>query len=161
MTSKLHGMVDLTSFIAAASDSLETNILRGGMRAAANEYAEGAREECRSEEVRATIKTSSRAEPGLVTAKIQTKGPGAQKAPWLEYGTDEHEITVKGDTVSLVIGGKFVGKSVDHPGARAHPFMRPPLDTREAAAIAAFSSYVAKRATKEGLTTPDAVEPDE
>jgi hypothetical protein len=161
MTAKRNGMVDLTSFFATLPANLELNVLRSALRAGAEEFADGAREECTSEEVRATIKTSSRAEPGLVTAKVQTKGKGAHKAPWLEYGTDEHEITVKGDTVSLVIDGKFVGKSVEHPGARAKPFIRPALATRETAAVDAIIRQARKRLTKEGLLTPDPEEREE
>lgn len=176
MSSKLHGMVDLTQVLAALPEGLEKNVLRGALKAGAEVFAEGAREECRSEEVRKTIKTSSRAEPGLVTAKIQTKGPGAQKAPWLEFGTDPHFISVDdeqsgGRTVrrinrlakegSLVIGGKFVGKTVHHPGAKPYPFMRPPLDTRETAAVDAMVSYARKRLTKEGILTPVPEEAEE
>lgn len=157
----MSGMVDFTSFLATLPENMERNVLRGALRAGAEEYADGAREECTSDEVRASIKTSSRAEPGLVTAKIQTKGAGAYKAPWLEYGTDEHEITVQGDTVSLVIDGKFVGKTVHHPGARARPFMRPPLATRETAAVDAMIGYARKRLTKEGLLQPAPEEPEE
>jgi len=176
MSTKLSGKVDLTAIIDALPGALERNVLRGGLRAAADVYADGAREECRSPEVRATIKTSSRAEKGFVTAKVQTKGPGSFKAPWLEYGTSEHYISVddeagEGRTVrrintlvregSLVIGGKFVGRSVLHPGARPYPFFRPAVDTREQQAVDAFTAYVVRRATKEGIFTPAPEEPDE
>ena len=176
MSAKLTGLVDLSRVLAELPSNLERNVLRGALRAGAEVFAEGAREGCRSSEVRASIKTSSRSQPGLVTAKIQTKGPGAYMAPWLEFGTDPHFISVDsaqsgGRTIkrinrdlkhdSLVIGGRFVGDTVFHPGARAFPFMRPAIDTRETAAIAAISGYIAKKATKAGLEQPAEIEPDE
>lgn len=176
MSSKLHGMIDLTSVLATLPEKLERNILRGALKAGAEVFADGSREECRSAEVRATIKTSSRAEPGLVTAKIQTKGPGAHKAPWLEYGTDPHFISVddeqsEGRTVrrintlekkgSIVIGGNFVGKTVHHPGAKPYPFMRPPIDNRQQAAVDAMVGYASNRIAKVGLNTPPPEEPEE
>lgn len=176
MSAKLNGGVDLARFLAELPANLERNILRGALKAGAEEYAEGAREGCRSSEVRATIKTVARSEPGLVTAKVQTKGPGSYKAPWLESGTDPHFISVDdtqsgGRTIarinkdtkngSLVIGGHFVGKTVHHPGARPFPFMRPAVDTREAAAISAIGNYIATKLTKAGLTTPLLEEPEE
>lgn len=152
--------------VAALPEQLERNILRGAIRAGAESYANRARENCRSDEVRATIKTSTRAEPGLITAKVQTKGPGAYKAPWLENGTEAHFISVDdaqsdGKTVrrinretargSLVISGKFVGTTVHHPGARPYPFMRPAADMGGPDALAAMGAYITARATKEGL----------
>lgn len=177
MTAKLKGGIDFAQLVAALSAQIETSIARGAVRAAAKVIAEGAREECRSEEVRESIKVSStRVEAGMVTVKVQTKGKGAYMAPWLEYGTDPHFISVDdeqsgGRTVrrinrevkrgSLVIGGAFVGKTVHHPGAIAHPFMRPALDTREAAAIVAAGEYIAARLTKAGLAAPYVEEPEE
>jgi hypothetical protein len=181
MTAKLKGGVALDQLLASLPAHMERNILRGALKAGAEEYAEGARENCRSDEVRDTIKVSSRSEPGIVSAKVQTKGPGAFKAPWLEHGTDPHFISVDdelsgGRTVSrinrlakepdsshsLVIGGEFAGSTVFHPGAKSHPFMRPAVDTREAEAIAAISNHIATKLTKEGLNSPPLPEePDE
>ena len=177
MTASLKGGADVGAFLAALPAQLEKNILRGALKAGAEVIAAGAREGCRSSEVRESIKTSSRADQGVVTAKVQTKGKGAYIAPWLEYGTDPHFISVDdaqrgGMTVrrinkktkegSLVIGGKFVGSTVHHPGAKPYPFMRPALDNREADAIAAIGGYIQTRLTKEGLNSPPPPEdPDE
>jgi hypothetical protein len=167
MTAKLTS--NLAAFLSSLPGNLERNILRGGLKAGAEVIADGAREGCRSAEVRATIGTTSRAEPGLVTAKVQTKGPGAYKAPWLENGTDPHYISVDpeqsgGRTVrkvnrlaqkgTLVINGVPVGDTVHHPGARPYPFMRPALDQREQQAIDAIGGYINRRLTKEGLAAP-------
>ena len=120
-----------------------------------------------SDEVREAISVVTKVEPGVVVAKVQVKGPGAFIAPWLEYGTDPHFITVDDsqrqgmsarriNTLSkagtLVISGQPVGKTVLHPGARPHPFFRPAFDTKEAEAIAAAQSYINARVSRSGIT---------
>lgn len=169
----MKGLEEMRRFLAELPTKLEQNILRGALRAGAEVYADGAREGCRSPEAKASIRTSSRIEPGVVTAKVKTQGPGAYLAPWLEFGTDPHYISVDasqsgGRTVArinretkrgtLVIGGKFVGDTVHHPGARPFPFMRPAIETRGADASAAIANYIRTRLTKEGLETAPAEE---
>ena len=180
MSASLKGGNALSDFLASLPANIERNVLRGALKAGADVIAEGAREGCRSEEVRASIKTSSRSEKGVVTAKVQTKGPGAFMAPWLEHGTDAHFISVDaaqsgGRTISrlnrlaksadsnhsLVIGGEFVGNTVFHPGAKPYPFFRPALDQRQAAAIAAIGAHIGLKMTKVGLETPDTADDDE
>ncbi|MFD1951371.1 HK97 gp10 family phage protein [Sphingomonas arantia] len=176
MSVTMRGGADFNAFLAALPQNIERNVLRTALKAGADVFAEGAREECRSEEVRGTIQTSSRSEKGIVTAKIQTKGDGAFKAPWLEFGTDPHFISVDDDQTggktvrrinleakrgSLVIGGMFVGSTVYHPGARPYPFMRPAVDTRETAAIAAISAHIAGKMTRAGIETPAPEDPAE
>lgn len=170
MTASVEGLATLSNFLASLPENIERNVLRGALKAGADEIADGAREACRSEEVRASIKTTSRSEKGAVVAKVQTKGPGAYLAPWLEHGTDPHFISVDeaqsgGRTIrrinrqvkegSLVIGGQFVGKTIHHPGAKPYPFMRPALDQRQAAAITAIGNHIGLKMTKAGLETPD------
>jgi len=179
MTANIRGLADISQFLSSLPANLERNVLRTALKAGAEVIAEGAREECRSREVRATIGTTSRSEAGLVTAKVQTKGDGAFKAPWLENGTDPHFISVDeeqsgGKTVrrinvltkkagghSLVIGGTFVGGTVFHPGAQPYPFMRPAADTRAAAAITAIGDHIARKMTKAGIETAPPSEPEE
>lgn len=61
-----------------------------------------------------------------------------------------------GEPLSLVINGQFVGQSVNHPGASAHPFMRPAIDAKQAQAVSAVADYVrARLATINGLDKPD------
>ncbi|MCZ4341518.1 HK97 gp10 family phage protein [Sphingomonadaceae bacterium G21617-S1] len=169
-------MADLTAYLEQLSGSLDDKVARGALKDGANVIAEGARDECKSSEVRASIKTSSKVEPGIVSAKVETKGKGAYLAPWLEYGTEEHFISVDetqsgGRTArrvnrlvkegSLVINGKFVGKTVHHRGADPFPFMRPAADTREQAAIEAIGRGIRKRLPTIAGGTPIPEEPDE
>src|SRR3546814_7310576 len=100
------------------------------------------------------VSSDRKREDGLIIAKMQVKGPGSYIAPWLEYGTDPHfisvddsqrdgmsvrkvnqKVTAAGGDGSLVINGHFVGTTVFHPGARPHPFLRPALDIKEGEAI--------------------------
>jgi hypothetical protein len=163
------------ALIAKLPAALEKNILRGAARAAATVVADEAKERVISDEVRASIKITTSARDGKITAKVQTKGPGAYLAPWLEYGTDPHFITVSdadrgGRSIkrfnkevregSLVIGGHFVGPTVRHPGARPHPFLRPALDTKEADAIKAAQSYITTRLAAVGPFAAPEPEPN-
>lgn len=167
----VRGKADVNRFIAGIPAALEDRVLRGAARAAATIVATEAKDRTQSSEVRDAIKVSARkAEGGRIIAKVQVKGPGAYLAPWEEYGTAPHLISVdesqrNGMTIgrinqlakgsdsnhSLVIGGKFVGRTVLHPGARPHPFLRPALDVKEAEAIAAAQSYINSRVTRSGI----------
>lgn len=157
-------------------EHIEQKLAKGGMRKLLNVVADGARELCRSPEVAADINVSVRVEPGLVTGKILVKGRNAFKAPWLEYGTDPHFITVDpeasgGRTArrvnklvregSLVIGGHFVGPSVHHPGAKPYPFIRPAIDTKLDDGLAAMRSHIADQAGKLKSPAPAGAEDQE
>lgn len=162
----VRGKAEVQRFLTKLPADIEAKLLVGAGRRAANVVAAEARERTQSDEIRGAIKVSVRREEGRIVAKVQVKGKGAYLAPWEEYGTDPHFITVDdsqrdGLSVrqinkrqregSLVIGGAFVGTTVWHPGARAHPFLRPSLDLKEAEAIAAAQSYITTRVTRAGI----------
>ncbi|WP_109808414.1 HK97-gp10 family putative phage morphogenesis protein [Sphingosinithalassobacter portus] len=164
------GASDVRAYMARLPQEIETKLLRGAGRAAAKVVADEAKERTLSSEIRAAIKVSTRSKDGRIIAKVQVKGDGAYLAPWEEYGTSPHFITVddsqrqgrsvqrinrlakeKGSSHSLVIGGAFVGTTVLHPGARPHPFLRPALDVKQAEAIAAAQQYINARVTRAGI----------
>jgi len=164
------GKSEVKAFMSRIPGDIEDKLLRGAARAAANVVADEARDRTQSSEVRGAIKVATKKETGRVVAKVQVKGPGAHLAPWEEYGTDPHFISVDdsqrdGMSVkrinkaqkdgSLVIAGKFVGSTVWHPGARPHPFLRPALDIKEGEAIAAAQNYIAKRVKRTGIVGDD------
>lgn len=176
MSIKINGKDAFDKFLSALPGKLEQNVLRGGMRAMAKVIADDAQERCISSEAAASIKVGTRAERGLVTSKVQTKGRGAYLAPWLEYGTAPHFISVDesqrgGRSVrrinelhrkgSLVINGQFVGETVHHPGARPHPFLRPAVDSKMDEGLAAMTSYVTTRLARADLDSAPPREPDE
>jgi hypothetical protein len=166
----VRGRSDVKRFMAAAPPALE-KVLRGAGKAAATVIADEAKVRAPSDDVRNDIVTKSTSEPGQIVVRVTVKpGWGRSVGIWAEYGTAPHFITVdesqrrgrgigrvntqlreaQGDA-SLVIGGQFVGKTVFHPGARAIPFMRPALDTKEAEAVAAARTYIAARVRPSGV----------
>lgn len=161
------GSADVKRFLANIPAELEAKVLKGAAKAAANVIADEARLRSISKEVTNAIKVRGSSKGGQIVAKVQVIGPGAYLAPWLEYGTAPHLISVsdtarEGRSVgrinrlakegSLRIGSQFVGESVQHPGARPHPFLRVSLDTKEAEAIAAAQSYINARVSRAGIT---------
>ncbi|KQS03104.1 hypothetical protein ASG11_01510 [Sphingomonas sp. Leaf357] len=131
-------------------------LMRGAAKAGATVIAEEAKQRSISHVVDEAITIKVPRSDGITaTAKVTIEGRWANSlALWLEYGTSPHFImvdesqragrSVKGinKTGGLVIGGKFVGDTVHHPGARPHPFLRPALDLKEAEAIAAAQAYI-------------------
>jgi len=163
----LKGRAEFSRFMQQLPDEMR-KVLRGAGRAGATVVADEAKARSISAEVSESVKVKVRTGDGQVIAKIQTVGPGAYLAPWLEYGTSEHFISVddsqrQGRSIgrinllskehghSLVIGGNFVGTTVLHPGARPHPFLRPALDTKQVEALAAAQAYINARVTPAGI----------
>lgn len=160
------GGADVRRFIAQLPAELERKVLVGAGRAAAKVIAEEAKERSVSSEVASAIKTKVTSAEGKVIARVQVRGPGAYMAPWLEYGTAPHFISVddtqrsgrsigrinkETKTGSLVIGGAYVGDTVFHPGARPHPFLRPALDAKGVTAVKAAQAYINQRVTRSGI----------
>lgn len=129
-------------------------VLRGAGRVAGDVIADEAGERSISDQVSAAIKVKVTVTGGRVAVWIHVKGKGSYLAIWLEYGTAKHEITVR-KARSLVIGGKFVGTSVQHPGVDPHPFLRPALDLKIREAIAAAQAFIDARVRRSGIDTTD------
>jgi HK97 gp10 family phage protein len=62
-----------------------------------------------------------------VKRDVAIVGTNVEYAPHVEYGTRPHVITVKNARV-LSDGKQIFGRSVNHPGTKAQPFMRPAVD---------------------------------
>lgn len=167
-------------YFANSRTALERSILPGAARAAAKIIADEIKAETPAEEVRDNLRTRMRREDGRVVVTIDIPPGWARSVGiWLEWGTAPHLISVdpsqsggrsagrinrlakeKGvPHQSLVIGGKFVGSTVWHPGARPHPAFRPAMDKREAEAIAAAQAYINTRVAR-GIDAAPAA-PDE
>lgn len=176
---EIKGRAEMDAFLQTLAPKLGRSIVRGGMRELAKVVAEEARTRVNSDEVRGSIGVSGQMLPdGTIISKVRTKGKGAFIAPWLEFGTAAHFISVELDARpttqtrrgvrkwsiglinkaakrgSLIIGNQFVGASVYHPGARPTPFLRPAADVAIGAGIEAMAQYVRARLTKEGLSAP-------
>lgn len=164
------GRSGVDAYFASAPAKLE-NILRGAARAGAGVVADEIKVRTPSEEVRDNLRIRTQRGDGQIVVRIDLKPGWARSVgTWLEYGTSGHFISVDdsqrggrgigrinqqvreadGDA-SLVIGGKFVGKTVWHPGARPHPAFRPALDAKERDAIATAQGYINARVGRGGI----------
>jgi hypothetical protein len=176
------GGADVRRFMLQLPAQLEQKVLRGAGRAAGKVIANEAKDRLGGREAEAAngtkvliadaLKVRTKQEPGRVVVRIQLKGPGAYVGRWLEYGTDPHLISAHDEVRGgmsinrinksarggeLKIGDKFVGASVQHPGAERRPFLRISLDTRFDDAVAAAQSYINSRVTRKGIIGgPDA-----
>ena len=153
-------------FIKQLPDELERKVLRGAARAGGKIILAEAKERSISSDVDEALVLRSKVESGLITVTIGIrKGWGRAIARWLEYGTDAHFISIAKDERggksvakinatdkrTMIIGGKFVGDTVFHPGAKPHPFLRPSLDIKGAEAVAAAQSYLKAHVTRSGI----------
>lgn len=151
MTEKtIKGLSELNKFLQQLAPKAEANIMRGALRAGMNTVKPVAQANIHSVsgELSRGLKVGTRSRKGTVTANLKAKGPHAHVAKWVEFGTKPHEISAKDGALS--IGGGFA-KSVQHPGARRRPFLRPALDAQATAAVVATGEYIKKRLTKAGL----------
>lgn len=148
------GLSDLQKFLDQLAPKVEANIMRGALRAgmAVVKPVAQANVHSVSGELAAGLTISTRRRGHVVSANLKAGGRHASIAHLVEFGTQAHFIQVK-ESKWLTFGGIFV-KSVSHPGARPHPFMRPALDSQASAAVVATGEYIKNRlATKEGLDT--------
>ncbi len=154
-TTHIKGLSDLNNFLQQLPVKLERNVLRNSLRAGMNvvKPAAQARIHNVSGLLAAGLKVGTRARGGTVTATLKATGKHRSIAHLVEFGTRAHMIMPKDHDGSLSFLGRFF-KSIQHPGALAHPFMRPALDQQANAAVVAAAEYMKQRlATKHGLDT--------
>ena len=168
---QIKGLAELQRALDQLPAQIEANIMRGGLRAGAKVLAKAAQANAAAlpgagalaESVRFGAKLDKRAGKLQAYARAggkSKKGSGKANvfyAHMVEYGTAAHIITARPPNKLLAIGVP----SVNHPGAKKHPFMRPALDQHQAAALDATAAYIRNRlATKHGLTVPAPVDPE-
>lgn len=154
--SEIHvtGLAELQKFLDELPAKIERNIMRGALRAGMNQIKPVAQANARkvSGLLADGLKVGTRSRNGVVYATLRTTGKHGFVARWLEFGTRPHTITGK-NRKSLSFGGGLF-QSVEHPGARPYPFLRPALDRQAQAAVIAAAEYIKERlATKQGLDT--------
>lgn len=166
----VRGRSEVSAYLEALPEQI-AKVLRGAGRVGGKVIAAEAKERSASADVARDIVVHTREGKDRIVVTVTVKpGFNWSRALWLEYGTDPHFISVDdrqrggrgirrinqqlreadGDG-SLVIGGKFVGATVWHPGARPYPFLRPALDIKAADAIRAAQSYINARVSKAGI----------
>ncbi len=149
-------------FMSQLPAQIESRLLMGAARAGGAVILAEAKERSISQDVDEALTMKAKRGTGQVTVKVYVKPGWARSVgTWLEYGTAPHFISVddtqrRGMSVkrintvgkekgSLVIGGKFVGATVFHKGATAHPFMRVSLDVKGVEAVAAAQAHINSR----------------
>lgn len=145
---------ELDAFLQQLPVKAERNILRAALRAGANEFKKAARAGVPVDDgdLQASIRVTARTKRGTVYASVKAGGKRAPHWHWVEFGTAAHKIKPKQDR-ALSFGVTTVHE-VDHPGARAQPFMRPAFDAAAAAAIAAAAAKIRERLTLAGINVP-------
>lgn len=155
--SEIHvkGLADLQKFMDTLAPKVEANVMRGALRAGMKPILAAAKSGAAvsSGVLRDGLKITTKKRYGKVTASVVSLGKHGYLARWLEFGTRPHTITAKKGGALLIAGSTFI-TSVEHPGSRPHPFLRPALDSRAQEAVVAAGNYIKKRlATKHGLDT--------
>lgn len=146
----IKGGKELQAFLSSLPAKVEKNIMRSALRAGANVIRAEARTQVPvdSGALRKSLQVTTGGKRGQVIAKVRSKLPYAHL---VEFGTAAHVIQHKAKE-ALAFGGTVV-PTVQHPGAKAKPYLRPALDTKAGAAVVAVGDQVKKRLTKEGLNT--------
>lgn len=174
---RIDGLAELQRNLEELPAKIEQNVMRGALRAGATEIADEARRlvPVNSGQLRESIRVSVRPMPGgriIATVKaggrfkVYTAGKAIKGAPYrtsregggidyhapfyahfVEFGTARHWIRPK-NRKSLFIAG-LLREAVDHPGARAKPFMRPAFDGKAQAALEAMAQYIRNRLPRE------------
>jgi HK97 gp10 family phage protein len=146
------GLSELNKFLDQLTPKVEANVMRGALRAGLNVVKPIAQANIHSVsgELAKGLKVGTRRRGSRVIANLKATGPHRHIAHLVEFGTRAHNIAARGKGFLSFLG--VFAKSVDHPGARPHPFMRPALDGQAQAATIAAAEYIKNRlATKEGL----------
>lgn len=171
------GGAALDALLGTLPVNIEKNIMRGALRAGAKVFLTIVKQNIPVDQgaLRQSARITTRARKGEVTASVKVGDKNVYYANMVEFGTRAHLISVQdsekginrrtGKVLSMrtinknvmKIGNTFVGPTVQHPGARPKPFMRPAAEAGFQAAVEAVQAHVRKRLTKEGLTVPEPV----
>lgn len=146
---EIKGAAELHRALAQLPAKLEAQVSRQALRAGAKviEREAKALTPVAEGKLRASIRTSTGMKRGgVVYAHVKAGGRkkgDAFYAHMVEYGTKPHEIKPK-RFKSLFIAGIF-RKVVQHPGAKARPFMRPAFANKSQEALGAIADYIRAR----------------
>jgi HK97 gp10 family phage protein len=144
----IKGGAELDKLLQELPVKLERNILRGALRAGAVPIRDAAKAgvPVKSGALRDSIRISTGARGGKVTARIIAGNLKAFYAHLVEFGTAPHEERPQNGR-SLFFAG-LARTVVHHPGASPKPFMTPALDTRAAEAVNTSAEYLRARLDK-------------
>lgn len=152
------GGADLDAFLRTLAPNIERNIMRSALAAGARVIRDEARANVPVHlgELKKSVRVTTRSKNGTVSASVKAGSKKAWYWRFVEFGTAAHEIKPS-RMRSMFFAGLF-SDLIEHPGARARPFMRPALDTQANAALDAVGDQIRKRLTREGINTAAPVE---
>lgn len=142
------GLADLSKALGELAPNIQKKIMRGALRAGMKVSLERARGNVHDDTgaLAASIRISTSARNGMVKATLKAGSKEAFYAHMVEFGTAAHAIEAKnGKAISF--GGHEYAK-LEHPGATAHPFMRPALDAAASDNSEVFQAVAAYMAPK-------------
>ena len=146
---EVKGLADLDRYLKEFPAKLEAKILRGAMRAGSKVFLDLAKQKVPSKTgaLRKSLRISTRLKQGRTSATVVAGDKVAFYAHMVEFGTARHWIKPS-KRKSLFFAG-IMRETIDHPGARPQPFMRPAFDEGTQGAIEASRDYTARRIEKE------------
>ena len=101
--------------------------------------------------LRASVKVNPPTYSGdWVNCKVSAGSKIAYYARWVEFGTAAHQIKPRYRKALTVEGG--YAEVINHPGAQAHPFMRPAVDSAGQIAVEKFTQFVHRRIEVDNLS---------
>jgi HK97 gp10 family phage protein len=177
----VQGGRELDQLLQTLPGKMQKNINRGGLRAGAVVALDAVKSRIPVDQgdLRDSARITTRAKGATVSASVKVGNAKAYYARFVEFGTRPHLVQVSaqdrginrrtGKQISVTtvnrqrtlnIGGVLVGPSVQHPGAKPHPFMRPAIDAVFPEVIKAVTDKIRQRLTKEGLIVPEALPPE-
>lgn len=165
------GLEDLFKKMDQLAPNIQKKLLRGALRAGQVVIANMAKDKVPVAEPNAenarlygatagalkdSIRVGSRLRGTKVVSTTKVGNKVAYYAHFVEFGTAAHAIAAtNGGAISF--GGRLYA-SLQHPGAKAHPFMRPALDwaaTNESDAFKAVAAYLAPKIEQNLEQLPD------
>lgn len=160
----INGGAALDDLLRTLPVKVETNIMRSALRAGARVYLDQVKQELSAISKTGALLASARittrkGRDGKISASVKVGNRQAFYAQMVEFGTRPHVIKAKPGSAMNVNGSEV--KTVNHPGIRPRPFMRPAAEAKFTEAVAAVQAQVRKRLTKEGLAVPESTPPDE
>jgi HK97 gp10 family phage protein len=154
----IKGLSELQAQLDMLADNVQRKLMRGALRAGQKTVLEKARSEVHSVsgDLTSSLRVSTSARNGVVKATVKVGNTKAFYAHMVEFGTAAHLIEPKNGK-ALTLGGREYA-SLDHPGAKKHPFMRPALDAaavQNSPAFLAVVDYLTNKISKELDKLPD------
>jgi HK97 gp10 family phage protein len=157
----LSGGRELDALLQTLPAKMERNVMRSALRAGAAVMLEEVKQRIpvASGALRDSTRITTRAKGGSVSASVKVGNAQAWYAHLVEFGTRPHVITAKEPGGALQFGGTLT-RSVQHPGHRAQPFMRPAADAAFLESTNAVQRKVRERLARNGLNVPEPLPSD-